>query len=63
MKYILKTEVNENGNLVFSKKRSGKDYIYLAKDENGNVGQVLKSWIIQHQEEIENVRVSGCKCQ
>lgn len=59
MKYILKTEVNENGNLVFSKKRSGKDYIYLAKDENGNVGQVLKSWIIQNQEEIENVRVSG----
>lgn len=59
MKYILKTEVNENGNLVFSKKRVGKDYIYLAKDENGNIGQVLKSWIIQHQNEIENVRVSG----
>lgn len=59
MKYILKTETNENGNLVFSKKRQGKDYIYLAKDENGNIKPVLKSWIIEHQTEIVNVRVSG----
>ena len=30
-----------------------------AKDENGNIKPVLKSWIIEHQTEIVNVRVSG----
>lgn len=59
MKYILKTETNESGNLVFSKQRYGKVFIYLAKDENGNVEQVSKDWIIQHKDEILNVRVNG----
>lgn len=59
MKYALKTEINENGNLVFSKQRYGKGYVYWVKDENGNIRQALKDWIIAHQNEIVNVRVSG----
>lgn len=59
MKYILKTEKNENGNLVFSKQRYGKGYIYWVKDENGIINQVTKDWIMQHQAEITNVKVSG----
>ncbi len=58
MKYILKTEVNENGNKVFSKERQGKDFIYLAKSENGDIGKVDKNWILQHQKEIVNLGIS-----
>lgn len=59
MKYLLKTEVNGSGNKVFSKMRQGKGYIYLAKDENGNIGQVDKHWILRNQSNIVNLGVSG----
>lgn len=59
MKYVLKTEKNASGNVVFSKERRGKKFAYLAKDENGNVGVVDKNWILQHQKEIVNLGVSG----
>jgi hypothetical protein len=59
MKYLLKTETNDTGNLVFSKERQGRIFIYLAKDENGNVSPVSKDWIIQHKDEVLNVRVNG----
>ena len=59
MKFRLQTEVNSSGNLVFSKERYGKGFMYLAFDKNGNSQPVTKDWIIQNKEEIENVRVSG----
>ena len=59
MKYILKTEVNGSGNKVFSKQRNGKVFVYLAKDENGNIGQVDKNWILRNQANIVNLGVSG----
>ena len=59
MKYILKTEVNGNGNKVFSKQRNGKVFVYLAKDENGNIGKVDKNWILKNQDNIVNLGVSG----
>lgn len=57
MKYILKTEVNENGNEVFSKERRGKGFVYLAKDETGNIGVVDKNWILRNKDSIVNVGV------
>lgn len=59
MKFRLQTEVNSSGNLVFSKERYGKGFMYLAFDKNGNSRPVTKDWIIQNKDEIENVRVSG----
>lgn len=59
MKYILKTEVNESGNLVFSKQRNGKSFIYLAKDETGATATVDKDWILQNQKNIVNLGVSN----
>lgn len=59
MKYMLKTEVNENGNLVFSKQRNGKSFIYLAKDETGVTATVDKDWILQNQKNIVNLGVSN----
>lgn len=59
MKYLLKTEVNGSGNKVFSKQRNGKVFVYLAKDENGNIGQVDKNWILRNQANIVNLGVSG----
>ena len=57
MKYILKTEVNENGNEVFSKERRGKGFAYLAKDEAGNIGIVDKNWILRNKDSIVNLGV------
>ena len=59
MKFRLQTEVNSSGNLVFSKERYGKGFMYLAFDNNGNSRPVTKDWIIQNKDEIENLRVSG----
>ena len=59
MKYMLKTEINENGNKVFSKERRGKGFVYLAKDENGKTGVVDKTWILKNKENIVNLAVSG----
>lgn len=59
MKYVLKTEINANGNKVFSKERRGQQFIYLAKDENGNVGKVDKVWILRNKANIINLAVSG----
>lgn len=61
MKYLLKTEINGSGNKVFSKQRNGKIFVYLAKDENGNIGQVDKNWILRNQSNIVNLGVSGEK--
>lgn len=59
MKYMLKTEINENGNKVFSKERRGKAFVYLAKDEAGSVGVVDKDWILKNKANIVNLAVSG----
>ena len=59
MKYILRTEVNENGNLVFSKEREGKGFIYFAQSENGRIHRVSKEDIIRNAKDILNIRVSG----
>lgn len=59
MKYILQTEVNANGNLVFSKRRDGKNFYYFAQSEFGSVDAVTKEDIIRNAQNILNVRVSG----
>lgn len=58
MKYILKTEVNENGNEVFSKERRGKGFVYIARDEKGNYGIVTKDWILRNKNSIINLGVN-----
>lgn len=59
MKYILKTEVNGNGNKVFSKQRNGKIFLYAAQDENGNFAPVDKEWILRNKANIVNLGISG----
>ena len=59
MRYILKTELNSAGNKVFSKKRQGKSFVYLAKDETGKTQTVDKNWIVKNAASIVNVGVSG----
>ncbi len=59
MKYKLKTIVNENGNVVFDKVRKGVGYIYFVQAENGEIGNVDKSWVLQNQKDIVNLKVSG----
>ena len=59
MRYVLKTEVNDKGNKVFSKVRRGKGFIYLAKAEDGKIGEVNKDWILLNQKNIVNLGVSG----
>lgn len=59
MKYILKTVKNENGAMVFDKKKEGKSYVYLAKSETGEIGKVDKDWILENCDEIVNLGVSA----
>lgn len=59
MRYVLKTEVNAKGNKVFSKVRMGKEFIYLAKAEDGSIGEVDKDWVLSNQKNIVNLGVSG----
>ena len=58
MSYILKTEASKLGHEVFSKKKRGKVFVYLAKDENGNTGVVDKNWILNNRNSILNLGVS-----
>ena len=57
--YILKTERTAQGKLVFSKEKHGKKVMFLAKDENGNVGVVDSDWVWEHEYDIINLGVSG----
>jgi len=59
MRFVLKTEVNAKGNKVFSKVRMGKEFIYLAKAEDGSIGEVDKDWVLSNQKNIVNLGVSG----
>lgn len=59
MKYELKTEINANGNKVFSKERKGHQFIYLARNQDGKVGKVDKAWILKNKANIINLAVSG----
>lgn len=59
MKYRLETVVNENGNLVFVKRRNGVGYLYHVKAENGAEQWFDKAWVLRNQKDIENLRVSG----
>ena len=59
MRFILKTEINGAGNKVFSKKRQGKSFVYLAKDELGNVQTVDKAWVVKNASSIVNMGISG----
>ena len=56
---MLKAIKNQNGNEVFAKERRGKNFVYLAKSEDGKVGTVTKNWILKHKNEIVNLGVSG----
>ena len=58
MKYILKTEVNENGNKVLSKEKHNGDTFYIARDEQGNVAMVDRDWVIKNKDAILNVSIS-----
>ena len=57
--FILKTERNAQGRLVFSKEKVGKKVLYLAKDESGNVLTVDSEWVWEHEYDIVNLGVSG----
>lgn len=65
--YLMKTETNANGNVVFSKQRKGKEFMYLvAQCEEGvptspNCPKqvVSKAWILQNASLIKNLGVSG----
>lgn len=57
MKFVLATEKNENGNIVFQKARVGKDFLYAIKAESGEKGHVDKDWILQNKESIINLGV------
>lgn len=59
MRYILKTEINTTGNKIFSKKRQGKSFVYLVKDELGNTQTVDKTWIVNNASFIVNLGISG----
>lgn len=59
MKYRLETVVNENGNLVFAKRRNGVGFLYHVKAENGAEQWFDKAWVLRNQKDIENLRVSG----
>lgn len=58
MKYMLKTVKNENGAIVFDKKKEGKGYVYLVKSEEGQTGVVGKDWILRNRADILNLGVS-----
>ena len=45
MSYILETERNAQGRLVFSKEKVGEKIFYLAKDKSGNVVTVDSKWV------------------
>ncbi len=59
MKYLLRTEYNDNGNEVFVKCRSGKNIEYILDDTYGNYSRVSKEEIIKNKDNILNVGVSG----
>lgn len=59
MSYLLETERNAQGRLVFSKEKVGKKVFYLAKDENGNVVTVDSKWVWEHAYDIVNLGISG----
>lgn len=55
MKYILKTELNENGNEVFSKVRDTDGFYYIVKNENGVVNYKGRDWVIKNSKNIVNL--------
>ena len=59
MKYLLRTDLNDNGNEVFVKYKEGKIYKYFLKDMYGNTMTVDKEEIIRNKDNILNVSVSG----
>lgn len=58
MKYILETEMNENGNLVFRKEKDGDSLWYFAKDEDGYVTPVEKDVLLKNRESVINLGVA-----
>lgn len=58
MKYYLETTYSKTGNVVFYKERTGKDYYYLAVDENGYSQPVSKQWILKNKSNMLNVGFS-----
>lgn len=58
MIYILKTEASKLGHEVFYKRKRNKVWVYLAKDEHGDVCKVDKNWIIHNRNSIWNLGVS-----
>lgn len=60
-KYVIRTEYNNNGKLVFSTFGKGKDLRYLVKGDYGKISLVNKAWILANKELIVNLRLSGDK--
>ena len=59
-KYVLMTMYNENGKLIFQKKRNGNEYDYYAKNDVGRkIFIVNKAWILANKNIIVNLGVSG----
>lgn len=59
--YILKTEINANGNEVFSRVKDGNKTYYIAIDENGRECPVTRDKIVNDENNIPflNVAVSN----
>lgn len=55
MKYILKTELNENGNEIFSKVRDVMGFYYIVKNENGAINYKDREWVIKNSKNILNL--------
>ena len=55
MMYILKTELNENGNEVFSKVRDTAGFYYIVKNENGVINYKARDWVINNAKNIINL--------
>lgn len=59
MKYVLKTEINSNGNEVLSTERRDGSFVYLAKDEKRRHKEVNKDWILRNKDSILNLHVTS----
>lgn len=60
-KYVIYTDYNDDGKLVFSNFGTKKDARYLLKDDDGKFYLANKDWIIENNELIVNLKLSGRK--
>ena len=59
MKFMLLTEKGENGGLTVQKSTICKSTMYKVKTESGEVGEVDKDFILEHQKDFINLGISA----